>query len=67
MMLAFFADQLQQLDCIKFKQALTRFKTKKMLWERKRGIFLGFCLDSLDDLWNALAYGYSSTVVINTS
>jgi hypothetical protein len=67
MMLAFFVDQLQQFGCKKFTQALTRFKSKKMLWGRKLAIFLSFCLDSLDDLWNALAYGYSSTVVINTS
>jgi hypothetical protein len=44
MMPAFFVDQLQQLGCKKFTLALTRFKSKTMLWGHKRAIFLRFCL-----------------------
>ena len=67
MIIAFFVDQLQQIGCKKFKKAFTFYTMKKILWERKRGIFFHFYLDRMDNLWNSLAYGYKSTLEINTS
>ena len=55
MMLAFFVDQLQQMGCKTFQKALARYKTKKTLWERKRGLFFNFCFEGIDALWNTLA------------
>ena len=65
MIIAFFVDQLQQIGCKKFKKAIEFYRMKKTLWERKRGIFFHFYLDSMDALWNALAYGYKSTLEVN--
>lgn len=67
MMLAFFVDQLQQLGCKTFNKALARLKTKKSLWERQRSIFVNFFIDSLEDLWNALAYGHRAYLTPDTS
>jgi hypothetical protein len=67
MMLAFFVDQLQQLGCKVFSKALARLKTKKSLWERKRSLFFNFFIDSLDDLWSALAYGHRAQLTPDTS
>jgi hypothetical protein len=58
MLIAFFVDQLQQLGCPLFAKALARLKSKKSVWERKRSYFFNFLIDSLDDLWGALAYGH---------
>lgn len=67
MVLAFFVDQLQQLGCSAFTKALARLKTKKSLWERKRSIFIDFFVASLEDLWNALAYGHRARLSPDTS
>ena len=67
MMLAFFVDQLQQLGCKTFNKALERLKTKKSLWERKRSIFVNFFIDSLEDLWCALAHGHRAQLTPDTS
>lgn len=67
MMLAFFVDQLQQLGCKTFRKALARLHTKKTLWERKRGIFFNLFIDSLEDLWSALAYGHRAHLNPDTS
>ncbi len=63
MLIAFFVDQLQQLGCKTFKKALIRLKSKKSLWERQRSLFFNFFINSLEDLWNALAYGHRGTVL----
>lgn len=67
MMLAFFVDQLQQLGCKVFTKALVRLHSKKSLWERKRSIFFNFFIDSLEDLWSALAYGHRAQLTPDTS
>ena len=67
MMLAFLVDQLEQLGCKTFNKALARLKTKKSLWERKRSIFFNFFIGSLEDLWNALAYGHRARLAPDTS
>jgi hypothetical protein len=67
MMLAFFVDQLQQLGCKLFKKALVRLHTKRSLWERKRALFFDFFIDSIEDLWSALAFGHKASLAPNTS
>jgi len=67
MVLAFFVDQLMQLGCKAFKKALQRLKSKKTLWERKRGLFFNFFVESLDDMWNALACGHRNRLMPDTS
>jgi len=67
MMLAFFVDQLLQLGCPLFAKALARLHTKKSLWERVRSAFTMLFIDSLEDLWRALAYGHRVKLVPDTS
>lgn len=67
MMLAFFVDQLQQIGCKLFKTALERLETKKNLWERKRSLFFNFLIDSIESLWNALAFGHKAPLLPNSS
>ena len=67
MVLAFLVDQLQQLGCQTFTKALARLKTKKTLSERKRGMFTNLFIDSLEDLWKALAYGHTARLTPDTS
>ena len=67
MMLAFFVDQLQQLGCKLFKKALVRLHTKRSLWERKRALFFDFFIDSIEDLWSALAFGHKASLAPNSS
>ena len=67
MMLAFFVDQLQQLGCKLFKKALVRLHTKRSLWERKRALFFDFFINSIEDLWSALAFGHKASLAPNSS
>ena len=67
MMLAFLVDQLQQLGCKLFKKALARLHTKRSLWERKRALFFDFFIDSIEDLWSALAFGHKAALAPNSS
>ena len=68
MLIAFFVDQLQQLGCQLFTKALARLHSRKSLWERKRSYFFQFYIHSLEELWNALAYGHQGTAIVpNTS
>jgi hypothetical protein len=57
MMLAFFIDQVQELCCQLFKAARAKFKSRTSLWEKIRGIFKEYLIDSWDDLLKAIAYG----------
>lgn len=63
----FLVDQLQQLCCKLFKKALLRLHTKRSLWERKRALFFDFFMNSIDDLWSALAFGHRASLAQNSS
>jgi hypothetical protein len=69
MMLAFFIDQVQELCCQLFKAARAKFKSRTSLWEKIRGIFKEYLIDSWDDLLKAIAYGRQDPIklVPNTS
>ncbi len=59
MMLAFLADQVQQLCCGLFGSALKRCGSKKELWERTRSLFRCFKLPSMEMLYLAILHGYA--------
>lgn len=68
MLLAFFVDQAQELSCQLFKKARAKFNSRTSLWEKMRGIFRGYFINSWDDLFNAIAHGYNGIQLIpNTS
>jgi len=54
MMLAFLVDQAQQLSCWLFQDAMRKSRTKGDLWERIRGIFWQFKVDSMETILRAL-------------
>jgi len=68
MNLAFFVDQLRQLCCKAFKKALIRLCSKKNLWEKQRGLFFHYFIDSWETFAGALAHGHrGSKLEIDTS
>ena len=58
MMLAFLVDQTQQLCCPLFRAVWKKLGSKKMLWERMRSFFREYIVDSMQDIFEALYYGY---------
>ena len=66
MMLAFLADQLQQLCCPLFQAALKKKGGKKYLWEATRSAFSWLLLESMEMLYLALLYGKPSSPVMGT-
>ena len=54
MMLAFLVDQVQQLCCPLFKSALEKSIRKRYFWERIRGIFLTFPLNSFETIYKII-------------
>ena len=69
MMLAFLADQVQQLSCPLFQAAWDKMKTKRHLWEEIRTAFHAFRFDSMTELLTALIRGIERQrpVLVNTS
>jgi len=63
MMLAFFVDQVQELSCQLFKQARAKFKSRTSLWEKIKGMFKEFFIESWDDLFNSIAYGHTNPLL----
>ena len=58
MMLAFLVDQTQQLCCPLFRKVWKKLGSKKMLWERMRSFFREYIVDSMQEIFEALYYGY---------
>lgn len=58
MMLAFLIDQVQQACCKLFQMALQKMGSKKYLWEKIRGIFHHFVVESWTILLESIFYGY---------
>jgi hypothetical protein len=57
MMLAFLVDQVQQLCDPRFRAAWRQLGSKRLLWERVRGLFYDYRLHSLREVYEALSYG----------
>jgi hypothetical protein len=57
MMLAFLVDQIQQLCDPLFQAARRKLGTKRLLWERVKGMFTEYRLRSFQELYEALCHG----------
>ncbi len=58
MMLVFAIDQAQQLACSLFQAAWEKVGSKRLLWERMRSLFHELPMDSMTDIWRAIAFGF---------
>lgn len=58
MMLAFLVDQIQQLACRLFQAVVAKEGSRKRLWEHMRALFYTIDLESMEDIYKALLYGY---------
>ena len=69
MMLAFAIDQAQQLSCQLFQAAWKKCGSKRLLWERMRSRFSELPIDSMSDIWRAIAFGFhiEGRIVIHDS
>ena len=63
MMLAFFVDQLQQACCHLFQKARNRFRSRINLWEDIRSLFLNYLIETWDDLFHSIIYGYDEIIL----
>lgn len=54
MMLAFLVDQIQQMCCPLFRAAWMKCKSKRSLWERVRGKFNEFYINTMEDLYRSI-------------
>ncbi len=57
-MLAFLIDQVQQLSCWLFQEALEKSESKRALWERIRSCFFDYQVDSMEIILRAIAHGF---------
>lgn len=64
MMLAFLVDQVQQFACQLFRATLDKKGSKKRLWKHVRALFKTLEFQSMENLFQAICYGYKATVVI---
>jgi len=69
MMLAFALDQAQQLSCKLFQAAWAKAGSKRRLWEQMRSLFSELPIDSMADIWRAIAFGFhiEGRIVIHDS
>lgn len=58
MMMAFLVDQTQQLCSPLFRKVWKKLGSKKMLWERMRSFFQEHVVFSMQEVFEALYYGY---------
>jgi len=59
---AFLIDQIEQLACKFFQQALEAKKSKKALWHAIRGLFDWFTIDNWEDVFTAITEGRSASL-----
>lgn len=71
MMLAFLIDQIQQRTNKVFQAALAVAKSRRELWERIRNLWASYLINSFQQLYAAIAFGYQrppiSPTVFDTS
>ncbi len=58
LMLAFLVDQTQQLACQLFQAVWRKLGSKRSLWEQIRALFFGHRFDSMEEIFEALFYGF---------
>ena len=64
MMLAFFVDQIQELCCNLFQQALKKRESKIGLWAKIKSLFTEHFINSWDDLFHAIIYGQAHAILV---
>ena len=64
MMLAFLVDQVQQMACALFQAVLNKKRSRKRLWEHMRALFKTLEFKSMEQVFQAILYGYKAQVVI---
>ena len=63
---AFLINQIEQLSCKLFQEALKAKKSKKALWHAIRGLFDWFCIDNWTDVFTAIIEGRSVSLKLLT-
>ena len=58
MMLAFLVDQVQQIASRLFNAVWKKLGTKRSIWENIRSLFIGYSVDSMEEILIALYYGF---------
>jgi len=64
MMLAFLVDQIQQLACRLFQATWKDAGSKRELWDHMRALFRCLPLESMEDIYRAILYGYEIKGVV---
>lgn len=64
MMLAFFVDQIQELCCNMFQQALKKRESKVGLWDKMKTLFKGYLINNWADLFNAIIHGQENAKLV---
>jgi hypothetical protein len=68
MMLMFLIDQIQEACCPLFQAARNRLHSRTSLWEKLRGFFANYFIESWEDIWLSVIYGNQrGALVPNTS
>ena len=62
MLLAFFIDQIQDLSCSLFKEAVIKSKSRSRFWEKLRAKFTDFLIESWENLY--LSYCHPPKIVL---
>ena len=57
MLLAFLVDQIQELCCTMFQQALKKRESKTGLWKKMQSMFTSYFINSWNDLFHAIIHG----------
>ncbi|WP_263081902.1 hypothetical protein [Endozoicomonas sp. Mp262] len=63
---AFLINQIEQLSCKLFQEALKIKKSKKAFWHAIRGLFDWFCIDNWTDVFTAIIEGRSVSLKLLT-
>jgi len=58
MMLAFLVDQVQQMACALFRAVLNKKGSRKRVWDHMRALFKTLEFTSMEQLFQAILYGY---------
>jgi hypothetical protein len=63
MMRAFLVDQVQEFCCNLFKAARQKFRSRTSLWNKLRGLFTEYFIESWGSLWLAIIYKHKGGVL----
>jgi len=67
MMLAFLVDQVQQITSRLFNEVWKKLKTKRRMWEDIRSLYIGYSVDSMEEILMALYYGFEKKKLLISS